>query len=138
LTVVRERGVGQHWDVDGRGWILVVDDHVAMAENIAEVLEGDGYRASVAASALEALALFDEKTTAVITDFRMAGGNGAELITELRRRGSRVPAVVMTALADEETELACTTAGVLAILSKPVAIDRLRALVSAALPSAHA
>ena len=44
------------------------------------------------------------KDDALITDFRMTDGNGAELIAEIRRRGSRIPAVVMTAYADDATD----------------------------------
>ncbi len=118
--------------VGSRGWILVVDDHVAMAENIAEVLETDGYRASVADSAEEALTVFTEKMSVLITDFRMSAGSGAELIAEIRRRGSWIPAVVMTAYSDEATHDACTKAGALAVLPKPVEMGRLLALVSGA------
>jgi len=116
--------------MSARGWILVVDDHIAMAENIAEMLELDGYQASIAGSAAEALAAFSEQINALITDFRMTDGNGAQLIAEIRRRGSRIPAVVMTAYADDAMENACTTAGALAVLPKPVEMGRLLALVS--------
>ena len=105
-----------------------------MAENIAEILEMDGYRASVAESAEEALTLFTEKISAVITDFRMSAGSGAELIAEIRRRGSWIPAVVVTAYADEATHDVCTKAGALAVLAKPVEMGRLLALVSDAVP----
>lgn len=121
-----------------RGWILVVDDQVAMAENVAEMLEIVGYQASIAGSAAEALAVLTEKVDALITDFRMIDGNGAELIAEIRRRGSRIPAVVMTAYADEVTEKACTTAGALAVFPKPVEMGRLLALVSGAVVSESA
>ncbi len=116
--------------MSSRGWILVVDDHVAMAENIAEMLEMDGYRASVAESAEQALAFFTDEISALITDFRMSAGNGAELIAAIRRRGSGIPAVVLTAYSDKATHDACTKAGALAVLSKPVEIPRLLALVS--------
>src|SRR6185436_7751603 len=80
--------------VTSRGWILVVDDQVDFAKHTAEILEFYGYQTSVAGSAAEALSVFTEKMDAVITDFRMTDGNGAELIAEMRRRGSRIPAVV--------------------------------------------
>ena len=75
-----------------------------MAENVAELLEMGGFQASIAQSAEEALALLTEKMSALITDFRMNAWNGAQLIAEIRRRGSRIPAVVMTAYADDATE----------------------------------
>lgn len=109
-----------------------------MAENIAEILEMDGYRASVAESAEEALTLFTEKTSALITDFRMSAWSGAELIAEIRRRGSWIPAVVITAYSDEATEDACTKAGALAVLPKPVEMGRLLALVSSAVRPSNA
>jgi two-component system response regulator FixJ len=110
--------------------ILVVDDNIALAENVAEILEGSGYRASVAQSAEQALALFDDEVGAVITDFRMTPQNGAELIAEIRRRGSQIPALVMSGYADEETVHACTSAGAVAVLPKPIVFERLLALVA--------
>lgn len=115
-----------------RGWILVVDDHLALAENVAEILEIDGFRASIARSAEEALSLLTGKMSALITDFRMSAWTGAQLIGENRRRGNRIPAVVMTAYSDEETHDACTKAGAMAVLPKPVEISRLLAVVSGA------
>jgi DNA-binding NtrC family response regulator len=111
-----------------RGRILVVDDNVAMAENVAEILEISGYEAAVARSAEEALSVFDLGVGALVTDFRMAARNGAELIAEIRRRGSRIPAVVMCAHADAGTVDVCTNAGAFAVLPKPLAFDRLLAL----------
>ncbi len=108
-----------------------------MAENIAEILEMDGYRASVAESAEQALTLFTEKFSALITDFRMSPWSGAELIAEIRRRGSWIPAVVMTAYSDEATHDVCTKAGALAVLPKPVEMGQLLALVSSAVQPSH-
>ena len=99
-----------------------------MAENVAEVLEISGYRASVARSAEEALAVLDLEVGAVLTDFRMANQNGAELITEIRRRGHRIPALVMSADTDEGMVEACTNAGAFAVLPKPLVFDHLLAL----------
>jgi DNA-binding NtrC family response regulator len=102
-----------------------------MAENVVEILQINGYRAAVARSAEEALSLFDPGVGALITDFRMAPKNGAELIAELRRRGSQIPAFVMSAYADDGTVSACTSAGALAVLPKPIVMNRLLELVAA-------
>jgi DNA-binding response OmpR family regulator len=114
-----------------QGAILVVDDHVDLAENIAEILAAAGHRAMVAASAEEALRLFDAGGVAgIITDFRLPGRTGAELIAEVRRRGSGVPAVVMSAFTDDETIGKARAAGALDVLPKPVDIARLMAAVA--------
>ena len=67
------------------GRILVVDDNVALAENIAEVFEFEGFHPLVAASAEQALALtLARDLAAVITDLRLPGLDGAELVARLR------------------------------------------------------
>lgn len=118
--------------MSNRGKILVVDDHVDLAENIADILAGAGYDTVVADSAERALARLEEEgIDALITDFKLPGRNGAELITELRRRGSDIPAVVMSAYTDEGTIESAQVAGAFDVLPKPVDIARLMALVSA-------
>ncbi len=123
------------------GTILLVEDHADLAENLAEILEEVGYRTVVAGSAEEALrtlpgsgeaqpgggdlpgatARFD----ALVTDFRLPGLSGADLIQELRRRGVGIPAVVMSAHTDDETILASRRAGANEVLAKPVVVERL-------------
>jgi DNA-binding NtrC family response regulator len=113
------------------GKILVVDDHVDLAENLAEILTDAGYESVVADSAEAALArVAAGGIVAVITDFRLPGQSGAELIAELRRRGSAVPAVVMSAFTDAGTIDQAETAGALDVLPKPIDIQRLVGLVA--------
>jgi CheY-like chemotaxis protein len=93
------------------GRILIVDDHVELAENLAEILEGAGYLTTVAASAeagLEAVGRGD--VLAVVTDYRLPGMNGAQLIAELRRRGILIPAVMISAFADDQAIARATAA----------------------------
>ena len=116
--------------VPATGAVLVVDDHVDLAENIAEILTSAGHRALVATSAEEALRLFETgEIIGLITDFRLPGRNGAELIAEIRRRGSHIPAVVMSAFTDDETIGLARTAGALDVLPKPIDIARLMGVV---------
>jgi DNA-binding NtrC family response regulator len=113
------------------GKILVVDDHVDLAENIAEVLAGAGYETMVAASAEAALARMEsEPVVALITDYRLPGRNGAELIRELRRRGNDIPVLVMSAFTDEDTIESARSAGAVDVLAKPVELERLISLVA--------
>jgi DNA-binding NtrC family response regulator len=86
------------------GKILIVDDHVDLADNLAEILENAGYQTVVADSAEAALDRLERNdVAALITDYRLPGLNGAELIVELRRRGLTIPAVVMSAFTDDRT-----------------------------------
>ena len=111
--------------------IMVVDDHVHLAENIAEILEGEGYQALVAASAEQALeTLTTGQVHGLITDYKLPGLNGAQLISELRRRGQGIPAVVMSAYSDDDTVQLARLAGAIAVVGKPVAIAQLLWLVA--------
>ena len=108
------------------GRILVVDDQAELAENIAEVLQGLGFETEVATSAEEALARVRRGgITALITDFRLPGRSGADLIDELRRSGERIPALVMSAYTDEHTIDASHAAGAWVFLPKPVPLETL-------------
>jgi DNA-binding NtrC family response regulator len=110
--------------------ILVIDDHIDLAENLAEILAAMGIEAVTAPSAEAGLAVIEAGgIRAVITDYRLPGQSGAQLIAELRRRGSRIPAVVMSAYSDDETIRLARTAGALDVLAKPVDLDRLMATV---------
>ena len=113
-----------------RGTILVVDDHVSLAENLAEILADVGYQTAWADSAEAALQAIDRGgIAALITDYRLPGLNGAQLIAELRRRGIGIPAVVMSAHTDPETIGTAEIAGALEVFSKPVDMQHLMALV---------
>lgn len=113
------------------GKILVVDDHVDLAENVAEILEGMGYVTVVVTSAEAALArLLHDDVAALITDYRLPGRSGAQLIRELRQRGRAIPAVVMSAYTDDDTIAEARSAGALAVLAKPLELDRLVQLVA--------
>jgi DNA-binding NtrC family response regulator len=116
--------------------ILVVDDHADLAENLAEILGGAGYETLVAGSAEEALERLDARVAALLTDFRLPGLTGAELIVEVRRRGLGIPAVVMSAYTDDETIVRAHRAGATHVLAKPVAIQRLMETISSLLPPA--
>jgi DNA-binding NtrC family response regulator len=119
--------------VSGRnvpGKVLVVDDHLDLAENLAEILEGVGYQAVVAGSAEEALErVAAGDIAAVVTDFRLPGRNGVELLAELNRRDQRLPAVVISAFTDEKAVEEARRAGAADVLVKPVPLDRLMTVV---------
>jgi DNA-binding NtrC family response regulator len=109
-----------------RGCVLVVDDQIGLAENIAEILQGTGFRTDTAGSAEEALARVAQGgITAIVTDFRLPGASGAQLIEELRRRGERIPVLVMSAFTDEATVDRSRAAGAWLFLPKPVPLATL-------------
>jgi|SRR6185312_2986961 len=109
-----------------RGRILIVDDQVALAENIAEILQGVGFQTEVAGSAEEALTRVAQGgISGVVTDFKLPGATGAQLTEELRRAGHRMPVLMMSAYTDEATIEQSRAAGAWLFLPKPVPLPAL-------------
>jgi DNA-binding NtrC family response regulator len=107
-----------------RGCVLIVDDQIGLAENIAEILQGVGFQTEVAGSAEEGLARVAKGgITGVVTDFKLPGASGAQLIEELRRRGECMPVLMMSAYTDEGTIDRSRAAGAWLFLPKPVPLS---------------
>ncbi|NDG86173.1 MAG: response regulator, partial [Proteobacteria bacterium] len=88
--------------------VLVVDDEPMLREILRDVLEFEGARVCEAAHAKDALArLSQEPVDAVISDIRMPGGDGFELLAGIRDRDTGMPVVLMiTGFSDISAELA--------------------------------
>ena len=114
---------------NGRGHILVVDDSLALAENIAEVFGLEGLESVVAANAEEALALtLVRDLTAVITDLRLPGIDGTELVNRLRPGREHVRFALISAYSDEDTMNRAREVGA-SFFPKPIDIGRLTRFV---------
>lgn len=112
--------------------VLIVDDNVDLAENIAEILQMDGHLTDVAASAEEALgARTNDAPDVVVTDYRLPGINGVEFLKRFRQINARVVAVVISAYTDERTVADARDAGA-AFVAKPVDFGVLARLIAQA------
>ena len=112
--------------------VLVVDDNQDLAENIAEILSLHGYQAVIAGSAEDALPkALPEGPDLLITDFRLPGISGAELVRQIRERRQGVRAVVISAYTDDQTVAAARSAGA-DFLAKPVDFGALSRILAAA------
>src|SRR5256885_1559700 len=88
------------------GCILIVDDDDGVRENLAELFEVVGYSVVTAASAPEAIEkLAQGDVDLLLTDYRMPGPNGVELIESARRMKPHLRAILMTAFGDSFTEI---------------------------------
>jgi putative two-component system response regulator len=100
--------------------ILVVDDDVFVLYSISALLEEYGYRVTVSASADEALAKFRESSpTGVLTDIRIPGISGAELLENIHALNPDVPVILMTAYAELDVAVDAIKKGVFDFLTKP-------------------
>jgi CheY-like chemotaxis protein len=105
---------------------LVVDDNQPLAENLAEILETSGAEVDVEVDAVAALRrLQARRYTALVTDMRMPGLSGAELLAAARLADPSLPALVMTAFIGDADLARVERMGVLATLPKPVPVETL-------------
>jgi two-component system, response regulator PdtaR len=112
---------------------LLIDDNEAFAENLAEILRDSGARVDVAHNGAEALKLVcGTHYSALVTDMRMPGQNGAELLCELRKVDAGLPAVLLSAFSEDALLAIARREGLLAVLSKPQQIPRLLKVLEAA------
>jgi len=106
--------------------ILLAEDDPAVSYILMRYLDKAGFAVRAAPDGRAALALFDaEPADLLVTDFRMPGMNGEELILALRARQPGLPALIVSAYGNE---LSVQIPGV-RVLNKPVAADELVALV---------
>jgi CheY-like chemotaxis protein len=102
--------------------ILVCDDTRNIAQSIAVMLQAEGYRASVASSALEAVGLArKERPSLILMDIMMPGMDGAmasEAMHDLEElRG--VPIILLSAIPEDELRARAEECGAQGFLTKP-------------------
>ena len=121
-----------------RQTILLVEDERAITEPLAEALEREGFTASVAGTAAEAM----EKAGAqppdlVLLDIGLPDGSGLDVCRELRQ-DSRVPIIMLTARGSEADRVAGLELGADDYIVKPFSAREVMARVRAVLRRAAA
>jgi two-component system, NtrC family, response regulator AtoC len=118
--------------------ILIVEDDDLMRELMTKILAGEHYHIFQASSGEEALKLLQEQTIdLVLTDLRLTGMNGLQLLTEVRTFDQEVVVIVMTAYASVETAVEAMRKGAYDYLTKPFINDEIRVMLRRALNQRH-
>jgi DNA-binding NtrC family response regulator len=108
------------------GRILVVDDEVNARTALAELLHDEGYEIETAADAFKALGKYESFAPhVVVTDLKMPGMDGIELVKKLRALEEPPSVVVMTAFGDVSSAVEAMRAGAAEYLIKPLNFDEL-------------
>lgn len=119
--------------------VLVAEDDDELRALILGALQARGYAAVGVRDGRE---LLDQLTSgvlapaalpypdALVTDMRMPGFSGLEVLSVLRSSGSRLPVIAITAFGDPETHARAFACGANVVLDKPFAIRDLLANVS--------
>ena len=114
--------------------VLVVDDEPDILELLELALVRMGLEVERATNVREALQQLGSKTfNLCLTDMRLPDGEGLEVVRYIAAKHADVPVAVITAHGNMENAVSVLKAGAFDYLSKPVALEQLRALVKAAL-----
>jgi len=104
--------------------LLIVDDDTAMREMLASLFRDRGYAVDSAVSAAEALEKASEQCfDVVLSDIRMPGKTGVEMVGELRKRLTETPVVLMTAFGSIDSAVESMRAGAFDYITKPFEPD---------------
>jgi DNA-binding NtrC family response regulator len=121
-----------------REHVLVIDDEEDIRESLAEILSLEGYEVTTAesgATAIERAKL--ARFSLVITDLKMPGMDGIEVLVRLKQLHPGLPVIVATGYASDETASRCRREGAYDYIRKPFDLDDLLRLITQALQASR-
>lgn len=111
--------------------ILLAEDDAAMRELLAAALRFEGYQVVPARNGVEALERLGSATLghrhydAIVSDIRMPGPSGLDMLSGLRAAGLKLPIVLITAFGSDQTIVRAMHLGASAVLNKPFLLETL-------------
>jgi two-component system, NtrC family, response regulator HydG len=119
--------------------ILIIDDNDTMRDGMATTVRRMGHEVYSASGGSEGLALFKKQgADLVISDLKMDGITGMEVLESVRDLDASVPTLIVTAFGTVETAVTAMQLGALDFLQKPFAPEVLRLKVLRGLEARHA
>src|SRR5205814_3424226 len=116
-----------------RARVLLVDDNEALVENLASILDDEGYEVRTAPTGAKALAAARPGFDVALLDVRLPDADGTELAEKLREISPEGAIVLLTGFATLETAIAAVRAGAFAYLVKPCSTPDLLLTIEQAL-----
>lgn len=114
--------------------ILIIDDDASLRRVLEYNLEEEGYDVFAAASGEEGMRLFEERQPAlVVTDLKMSGMSGFDVLRQVKERSPEVLVIVITAFGAVETAVEAMRAGAYDYITKPFNREALKLTVRKAL-----
>lgn len=111
--------------------ILLVDDELIARENLTIVFQADGYEVEAVGNGIEAVASMErEPANIVVSDLKMDGMDGMELLQVLRKRWPDTKVIMITGYATVKTAVDAMRRGADQYLGKPVNLTKLRRYVA--------
>jgi len=114
--------------------ILVVDDDLEMCGLLSDVLSQEGFSALTISQSLEASkTIKKEEFDVIVTDLRMKGLKGLDLLQEAKRVAPLTPVIIITAFGTIESAIQAMKMGAYDYITKPFQIDEFVLTVKKAL-----
>jgi len=116
--------------------ILIVDDETAILDTLRILLKREGFQVDTAVGGQQGIDRMNEaKPDVVLTDVRMPGVGGLEVLLAARDVDANMPVILMTAQASLQTAIRAVNEGAYYYIQKPFANDELVAIVRRAAES---
>jgi two-component system response regulator HydG len=114
--------------------VLVIDDNDTIREGLAHTVKKMGHEVITAASGHAGIAAFKaKKADFVMTDFKMEGGTGIEVLRTISASDPDVPIMIITGFGTVETAVEAMKLGAFDFLTKPIQTEVVRLKVERAL-----
>src|ERR1700733_8238386 len=121
-----------------KGKVYVIDDDEAMRDSLDFLLDAAGFNVTLFESALNFLdALPGLAFGCVVSDIRMPGLDGIELLKRMKARHSPFPILIMTGHGDVPLAVEAMKLGAVDFLEKPFEDDRLTTMIESAIRQAE-
>lgn len=118
--------------------ILVIEDDGALRQGLAMNLELHGYHVITASEGETGMRLaFDARPHLIVLDIMLPGWNGLEILDELRKRGEKVPVLILSALNTTPDKVAGLDLGADDYMAKPFDLPELIARIEVMLRRQH-
>jgi DNA-binding NtrC family response regulator len=109
--------------------ILVIDDEKSILDTLEILLRGEGFEVALRTKGAEAIEEWEAiDPDIVLTDIRMPGVSGMDVLTAVREKDPEVPVILMTAQASLQSAIEAVNQGAFYYLQKPFSNDNLVAL----------
>ena len=119
-----------------RAKVLIVDDESGIVESLEILFRGEGYRVATALGGRRGLeAIEEEKPDIIVSDIRMPGATGMEILARAREVDPEIAVILMTAQASLQTAMRAVNEGAYYYLQKPFSNDELLAICTRAAES---
>jgi len=113
--------LGKSYTTKTKKEIILVDDDKHSLETLSKLLTEDGYNVTTSLNGKEALErIHDKKYDVIVTDLKMPGMGGIELLKNIRKFDPDIPVIIITAFGEVGSYVEATVKGVYDYINKPI------------------